>query len=71
MDEMQHNDHAEDVRLMERALGHNIRGVQERLETRLIGATPPTGNNGNNLQRQPQRQNLAWGGGTISSAPFP
>lgn len=72
MEEMRRIDDAEDVRLMERALGHNIRGVQERLETQLIGATPLADNNGNNLQqRQPQRQNLAWWGGTISSAPFP
>lgn len=55
-----------DLRLMERALGHDILRVQERVERRLIEQTPTVdNNNSHNIQDKPQEQ--SWGATLMSN----
>lgn len=48
--------HAEDMRFMERALGHDVHGVRERFEARVIERRPPA-NNPNNHNNEDQHGN--------------
>lgn len=56
LEEFRRRNSETDLRLMERALGHDVLRVQERLERRLIEQTPTADNSSHNIEDEPKEQ---------------